>query len=106
MAEINGKYQHQNPSSFVAKSKFRQTLQNLEANFVFITNMVLVKSVIVKINEGFYLGTFRTNSWELNFSRTKFFETYILGLNTIVNFYSWAGRDGDRAGLLGIVFLK
>ena len=26
------------------------------------------------IAKGFFLGTFRTNSWELNFSRTKIFQ--------------------------------
>ena len=39
--------------------------------------------------EGFFLGTFRTNSWELNFLRTKFFETYFLELTGRLLKYCW-----------------
>ena len=37
-----------------------------------------VRSILIiqtRAIEGLFLGTFRTNSWELNFSRTTFFWT-------------------------------
>ena len=42
-----------------------------------------------KRHEGFVLGTFRTNSLEHNFLRTKFFETYFLELAGRLLIYCW-----------------
>ena len=39
--------------------------------------------------EGFFLGTFRTNSWELNFLRTKFFMTCFLELTGRLLICGW-----------------
>ena len=40
-----------------------------------------VEFVSPKRLEGFFWGIFRTNSWELNLLRNKFFETYFFELN-------------------------
>ena len=39
------------------------------------------------IPEGFFLGTFRTNSWEPNFSRAKIFQDLLLELTIILLLY-------------------
>ena len=35
--------------------------------------------------EGFFLGTFRTNSWELNFLRTKIFQDLLYRIKSLEN---------------------
>ena len=44
---------------------------------------------ITLVTEGFFLGTLRTNSWELNFSRTKFLELIFLELTGRLLIYCW-----------------
>ena len=45
--------------------------------------------VVLLTTEGFFLGTFRTNSWELNILRTKFIMTYFLELTGRLLIYCW-----------------
>ena len=56
---------------FILSSKYYRFLE-----FIFQRTLSTTSMQGISIFECFFLGTFRTNSWVLNFSRTKFFETY------------------------------
>ena len=81
----------QNQGLLTAIDNFLLLLLFLPKNRRLLNEVGLIwnPSYMTSHNECFFLETFITNSWELYFSRTKFFETYFLELTGRLLIYCW-----------------